>query len=347
MISNTGGTAMDFIIQEKCDAFLSSFKVLRESETFGAGEMILAAAGYYTSMGKQPDTAKLERCREVFRKNEALFSDLRGNMEYMIRCKMAMADDPEDYLSRLRTVYKKIHPSIIGDDQTVLEAMTIVDYAVPEAYDEMIAGAKEIYREMRNAHVFLTAENDKPFAALMAVLGTDPKTTHDRAEYAFKKLKDRFGADKDTVQTISHILSVSDADIDETCAKVCIIAEKLRAAGIRFGGNRRASILAALADLGVSSEELAKQIADADNYLKDFEPFTGLFGENEKTRHMFAVQCVHSAYSVFGQSVPATVSSSVELSIVLDIMLALILVSLPSAGMTRSEASARHSSGSF
>lgn len=319
------GNHMNTLLRDKCDAFLKHFRVLSEHEYFGSQQLILAMAGFYMSTGGEPDFARLKESEKILYESESIFSKLRGNGEFFIRAKMAMTNDPGYYLDQLKTVYELFRPGIIGDEQAIMEAMTIVDYASPTDYEAMVKKTDEVYKEMKRTHLFLTKEDDKPFAALMAVLGTDPKTTHARAEAAFKYLKDRFDDDKDTIQSLSHVISLTDGDLQDICARICTLAQKLRKAGIRFEGERRAAILGIFADTDISTDEISALITEADQYLAKHEPFSGPLGIERESRHLYAVQCAHASVPSSSSSIPAAVTSAIEFSALTDMAMRLIM----------------------
>ena len=149
---------------------------------------------------------------------------------------------------------------------------------------------KSIYKEMKEAHPWLTSEDDLPFAALMAVSGRDASAVYAEAEEIYALLKEKLKADKNTMQMLSHILAIRSGRAEEKCEKLCALAAGLKAAGHSLGRGSRLAILGILADSGLPADTLVDRICEADDFLKQHKPFHGLFGVGRECRRMFAVQ---------------------------------------------------------
>ena len=189
----------------------------------------------------------------------------------------------------------------------------------------------QIYKEMKEAHPWLTSENDLPFAALMAVSGRDASAVYAEAEEIYALLQNNLRADRDTLQMLSHILAIRSGSAEEKCGKICALAEGLKAAGHSLGRGSRLAILGILADSGLPADALVNRICEADDYLKQHKPFSGIFGVGKDCRRIFAVQMVRASISgedSLGTS--AMLAASVELAIITMILLMVVVSSTAS-----------------
>ena len=181
---------------------------------------------------------------------------------------------------------------------------------------------------MKDAHPWLTSENDLPFAALMAVSGRDAVSVYAEAEEIYAYLKGKLKAEKDTLQMLSHILAIRSGRTEEKCEKLCALADGLKAAGHSLGRGSRLAILGILADSGLPADTLVERICEADDFLKQYKPFRGLFGVGRDCRRMFAVQMVQASLSEedsLGTS--AMLTASVELAIITMILMMIVISS--------------------
>lgn len=318
---------MDQQIEKKCVNLAENYRILAEGNKMEFQEMVLACAGIYLAAGRQPDMDRVQTCRKLLKSKAGLFSNFRGSDELLVRCKMALADDPERYFERLEQEYQRIKTFFSGE-QTVLAAMILAENGGSE---EMAEKTKQIYKEMKAAHPWLTSENDLPFAALMAVSGRDAAAVYAEAEEIYALVKGKLKADKDTLQMLSHILAIREGRPAEKCEKLCALSDGLKAAGHSLGRGSRLAILGILADSGLPTEGLVERICETDDFLKQYKPFRGLFGVGKDCRRMFAVQMVHSALSgedSIGAS--AMVTASVELAIITMILMMIIVSSTAS-----------------
>ncbi len=324
---------MDRQLESKCLRLVENYRTLGEGNKLEFTEMLLACAGIYLAAGKEPDMDRVRECKKLLKSKAGLFSNFRGSDELLVRCKMALAPDPERYFESVEEAYQRIK-SFFSGEQTVLAAMILAEQGGSEALAEK---TKQIYKGMKDAHPWLTSENDLPFAALMAVSGRDASSVCAEAEEIYAILGDRLKAEKDTRQMLSHILAIRSGRAEDKCEKLCALADGLKAAGRSLGRGSRLAILGILADSGLPTDTLVGQICEADDFLKQHKPFHGLLGVGRDCRRMFAVQMVQASLSgedSLGAS--AMLTASVELAILTMILMMIIVSS------TASSSSASH-----
>ncbi|MBQ6427527.1 MAG: DUF4003 family protein [Oscillospiraceae bacterium] len=304
---------------------VENYRILASGNKLEFTEMVLACAGIYLAAGVTPDMSRIEECKKLLKSKAGVFSNFRGTDELLVRCKMALAADPALYFENLEREYQRIKTFFSGE-QTVLAAMILAGQG--DSAEDQAEKTKQIYKEMKEAHPWLTSENDLPFAALMAVSGRDASAVYAEAEEIYALLKDELRADRDTMQMLSHILAVRSGRAEEKCEKLCALADGLKMAGHSLGRGSRLAILGILADSGLPTDELVDRICETDDFLKQYKPFHGLFGVGRDCRRMFAAQMVQASLSgedSLGTS--AMLAASVELAIITMIILMIVVSS--------------------
>ena len=316
---------MDRQIESKCSALLENYGILAAGNKLEFTEMVLACAGIYLEAGVKPDMGRVEECKKLLKSKAGVFSNFRGSDELLVRCKMALSDDPARYFEALEQEYRRLKTFFSGE-QTVVAAMILAEQG---ASDEALAEkTKQIYKEMKEAHPWLTSENDLPFAALMAASGRDASAVYAEAEEIYATLKNSLRADKNTLQMLSHILAIRGGRAEEKCEKLCALANGLKEAGRSLGTGSRLAILGILADSGLPADALVEQICAADDCLKEHKPFHGLLGVGKDCRRMFAVQMVRAALpSGDGSGSSAMLTAAVELAIITMILMMIVISS--------------------
>lgn len=323
---------MDRLTESKCLGLIENYRVLKTDNKMEFSEMVLACAEIYLDAGAAPDADKLRACKKLLKSKAGIFSNFRGTDELLVRCKMALAADPALYFERLEKEYGQLK-SFFSGEQTVLAAMILAEQGDSE---DLAERTKQIYREMKTAHPWLTSENDLPFAALMAVSGRDVSAVYAEAEEIYALLRKKLHADSNTLQMLSHILAIRSGRAEAKVEKLCALSDGLRAARHSLGRGSRLAILGLLADSGLNAESLVERICETDDYLKQHKPFRGLFGVGKDCRRMFAVQMVHASLSQEdGLGASAMMAASVELAIITMILM-LIIVSSTSSSHTSS-----------
>ena len=324
---------MDREIESKCLDLVENYRILAAFNKIEFTEMNLACAGIFLASGRAPDMERIKECKKLLKSRAGIFSNFRGSDELLVRCKMALADDPARYFDRLESEYKQLKTFFSGE-QTVLAAMILAEQNDGEGLAEK---TKQIYREMKEAHPWLTSENDLPFAALMAAAGRDVSAVYAEAEEIYALLRKELHVERDTLQMLSHILAIRSGRTDVKCDKLCALADGLKAARHSLGRGSRLAILGLLADSGLSTDALVERICEADDFLKQHKPFRGIFGVGRECRRMFAVQMVYASLSgedSLGAS--AMMAASVELAIVMMIIMMIIITSTASSSHSAS-----------
>ena len=314
---------MDRQIETRSLNLVENYRILSGRNKMEFPEMVLACAGIFLAAGVTPDMNRLAECKKLLKSKAGIFSNFRGSDELLVRCKMALSADPELYFENLEREYQRIKTFFSGE-QTVLAAMILAEQG--SSVEDLAEKTKQIYKDMKEAHPWLTSENDLPFAALMAVSGRDASSVYAEAEEIYALLGKNLHADKDTRQMLSHILAIRSGSVEEKCDKLCALADGLKAAGHSLGRGSRLAILGILADSTLPTASLVERISETDDFLKQYKPFHGIFGVGKDCRRMFAVQIVHSSVSgedTLGAS--AMVAASVELAIITMILLMIIV----------------------
>jgi len=311
-------------MENKCLKLVENYRILAAGNKMEFTEMLLACAGIYLAAGREPDMDRVKECKKLLKSKAGIFSNFRGSDELLVRCKMALAPDPALYFESVEREYQHIKTFFSGE-QTVLAAMILAEQ---DGSGSLAEKTKSIYKEMKEAHPWLTSEDDLPFAALMAVSGRDASAVYAEAEEIYALLKEKLKADKNTMQMLSHILAIRSGRAEEKCEKLCALAAGLKAAGHSLGRGSRLAILGILADSGLPADTLVDRICEADDFLKQHKPFHGLFGVGRECRRMFAVQMVQASLSEedsLGTS--AMLTASVELAIITMILMMIIVSS--------------------
>ncbi len=315
---------MNASLQHRCDLLLDNYRIMSERETFGSSYELLAAAGLYMAADRLADPEQLAAARKIIKSSVGIFSDFRGVMEYVLRAKMAMTDDPQGYFDTLRNVYDQVKNGLFATSFDVIAAMILTDTGSAD-HTALAEDMKTVYKEMQKMHKFLTSEADRPFAALMATSGKQPEAVAARAEAIFQSLKGRLRVSTDTRQTIANILALYDRPDGEMCDRICELNTLLRNARRSFGSDTYASILGILADTDLSAEELGSRLFEAEDYLRNSKPFKGIFGASTGSRRMMAALCVMSDCNAKENARSAMIGTSVQITVSIMVLMFIMI----------------------
>ena len=320
----------------KCELLVKNKEIIQNTYKWDDKKMALAGSFLFTSKMKEVSEEKLKECEEIFKDNTSIFSNFRGNLKLPLLCKMALSDNPEEYMCEVKETYNTINEKKwFRSEYTILSAMAICDNKDNLDKNTCIDRAKEIYDKMKKEHIILTSDEDIPFATMLAMADCDVDSMICDMEECYDILKKKF-SDKNAVQAISHVLATTKSNISLKCNRVVQIYEKLAEANHKYPKGCELSTLAALALSGEEIDELVKEICEVDDYLKKQRGF-GCLSIDKATRRMYAALMVLNEYT--GEAVKNSGSDeNIAMSVTLNNILATQICVAVVIGITMSNA---------
>ncbi len=319
-------------LREKCELLAENYTVINKDFKWEFEIMTIVAANAYTNAGMKADPEKMKECREILKKKEGIFSDLRGISELVILSKMAIDPDPEGFLDDVIAVFDKVRDGrVFTSSYMVLCALIICDQHEVDRADEVIEKMKDIMEKMKKEHPLLTASEDMPLATVMAMLPEDTEKLISEMEECYDILKKRFPFHNDAVQGLCQVLSLSGSGTEEKCAKAAKIFDALKKKGVKYGKSTELAALGALVDLDMEPEDIAKEIREVSDLLQTHKGF-GNFVLGKEYRAMFAALLVAQEYSP--QVVPSDASAiggALALIIAEEIVMLILIASTTAA----------------
>ena len=308
---------MNEVLNEKCELLLKNSSAIRNKYFFDDAHMCLIAGLIFTSADKEVDTDKLKECKKILEKNTGLLSNLRANPRLVLLSKMALSDDPEQYINNVSEVYKKIHGGKqLETSYMALAAMLICDLGRQDEAEDLVIKAEQIRSQMNKDHPVLTASEDTSFIMLLALTEKSPERVISDIEEAYDYLKNmcKVSATANAIQGLSEVLAISYGDTKEKCDKVVRICNTFADRKAKYGSDSEFVVLGSLISVNIDTDTLVDEILEAEVRLKDLKGFK--LGEMErKKRMMFASMLVSEVYGlqsdVIGNSIMSNALSAV------------------------------------
>ncbi len=287
-------------IKNKCDLLTENREKLAKQFKWNFSLMNLSAALVFTGEGKEPDADRLDECVKLLKKNASAFSSLRSQMEPIVASKMALAADPQQYISDLKIIYDKVTKgSFFESAYMVQAAISILDAGKIAEADEIIARYKELYKKMSKEHPILTSSEDIVFSVLLVMTEKDVDTIVEEMEtcYDYLKKEKKIKVGGNEIQGLGEILALSDGDMIEKCDRVVKLYNTFAEHGAKYGRDYgEFASLGALVGIDADADALVDEIIETAEYLKSSKGFGGL-SMDKKQRLMFAAMLVGDAYS--------------------------------------------------
>lgn len=298
------------ILRAGCELLADNRDMIHKNFVWNMDMMSITGAVIYTGEGKTADIQRIKECKTILKKHQGVFSEFRQNMEIPVLCKMALSDDPEGYLLKLINTYNVLHQGkIFGSEYMALTAISICDSKCEARVDEIVQKTRDLLKAMAKVHPFLTSEEDMAFAALLAMTNHSIDEIINETEYCFTYMKAKFAFHDNAVQSLSHVLTLCPGTPEEKCRRASAIYDALLTRHITYGKDYELASLGALVNIDMAPEELASEIADASEYLKNRKGF-GDWSIGTRTRTMFAALLAAQAYSPTSIAMDASVIGS-------------------------------------
>lgn len=277
-------------MKERCELFLKNRDVIKNFYAWDGDIMAILGSVLYTGRMETADVAKIKACEKIVKKKADFFSDFRGNLKIALVCSMTMAEDPEAYFDGVRGVYAQLNKNkLFGSDYRILAAMAIYGSSVADQ-TAVVERTQKIYQKMKQAHPFLTSDEDTSFAAMLALTDRGTEELMGEVEQCYSTMKKYFSSDN-AVQSLSHVLAISNKPVEEKCRQVKEIYEELRTAKRKYGTGCELATLGALAMLDLPVENIVQEICEVDDFLKAQKGF-GALGTGGSGRLMYAALLV-------------------------------------------------------
>ncbi len=313
-------------LQELLEAQIRNEAALRKGHLLEYESILKLAAMLYANAGREVDAARIKECKKILKSKVGLFSNFRGNMQYIVQVKMSLADDPDAYIDDVLNVYQQLKEGLLLPGELVaMAAMTICENCPPQMRDKVVSQTREAYAKIKQQHHFLTGEEDMALIALMIIAGIDPDQAAEKAEELYVILKDRFLIGSDTPQAAAMVLALSEKPNEQKVADFIALYEACKQAKCATSKDKAMVIYATYADLDADRAELVAEIGDVADWLKKQKGY-GALGVGKNVRNMLAATFVLEDRQHTGETVAAGTTSAVAQAIIEELIMILISI---------------------
>ncbi|MDD6794658.1 MAG: DUF4003 family protein [Clostridiaceae bacterium] len=257
------------ILEEKCNLFLKNREAMKKIFKWEYSASHSMGALLYCSRNKQIEVDKLKEYKELVKEKTGMFSRFRGNATPAITTILSLSDNPEELLEKAIKTYDLLKKSgFSSSDYLVIATLMFVENVEEKDYEKVINRARSLYDEMKRIHPFITSHDDYGLTLMLAITDKDVNQAIKEMEQCYNRLRSSLSG-KNSLQSLSHILTMSDALVEEKCSRVTDIFEKLKEKGYRFSSsNGEQAVLGLLALLEYDLDEMVNDISDVDSLLR-------------------------------------------------------------------------------
>lgn len=301
---------------EKCQLFVENKNALDKGFVWDGATIMPVCAMLYAQNNQKVDVEKMKGCRKLLKGKVGVFSGLRSYGEMVLLSKMALSENPTDYLEKTLQAYSLFKKYKLSEDAfTAIAAMLLVEHVDMTRWELTLEGAQRIYTRMKKDHPFLTGTEDVSFAILMAMSDLPEEWMMQEMEACYKVLHKRFGA-TDGLQSLSHVLAMNREETAKKCDAVLELDAAFKDKKRRFDSNGIV-MYASLYMMQMNQEEMLDTIIEVDTYLKQQKGF-GVFGVDSYQRLMYATTLVMNQYERNENSMQMSMLNNVIATIIAE-----------------------------
>lgn len=284
---------MNDALKKTCDNFLFNQEIIKKTFPFSTTRELRAVCSYYfLSQHNDANEEMLKLCRKILRENNSLFSYFRGNGEIIFTCMLAADSDPGAKMDLALAAYNALKVFFPSNSYLPYLAIIMADLVVPHNYFYVAQIAKSYFDKMNDDHIILTGSEDIPFAGLFAMSNKKEYELLSESEEIFQKLKQSYNVifSQNALQTAGQALALCSGSTDYKIKNLLELHNLTYSYGMNYSHSFELVALALLANLGIKLNDIAKDLKDVFDYLKDSY---GIFSTTKRRQHATMVCAAH------------------------------------------------------
>lgn len=325
-------------IKIRCDLLAENYRILSNKTWWNYSSNNRLGALLYAMEDRTVDVDAINKCKKIIRDNSGLFSRFKDITYFMTAVILSLKSDPEKVFQATVTIYKDMKKEgFYSSIYLTLAALSIAVQAEPHEYQRIISTTGKFYEAMKTEHRFLTHASDYGYAALLAMSDKSVSSATKDMESCYQTLMNEFFS-HNSVQSLSHVLAFGEEDASKKCEKVIKLYQELRNRQCKFGTRYELPVLGVAALLSEDIREMADEIAEVNQYLKQKKGFGVWLAQKERLMYVTAM--------VSGEYAAGLKDKTVELSLANSITGILLAQEMAMIAATSAAAAASSSSSS-
>lgn len=274
--------------------FIENRDTIKKAAKLDSSYIYAVAANVFCSAGVKADADKLAKCKKIIKKNAGFASYLKGVIITPFAAKLCVSADPETQFEKVMAMYGILKKHFRRSEYLAPLATLLAEKATEEEAERIAARGRALYDMMKMEHPILTSTEDNIMAGFMAFSEKSDQQLIDDAEKCYYLLRKKF-SDKNAVQTVSHILAMTDGAPEEKVDRLIRMFDMFAVAERKYGKHYELSTLAAISVIEADEKELVDTTVAIDGLL-DGQKGYGALSLDKKTRLMHAAMLTADLY---------------------------------------------------
>lgn len=267
----------------------------------------------YATKNKTVDSERIKEIKRYIKENTGVFSKFRGNSLPLMSLMLSFEENYKEIFNEIEEWSNKLKDNKISSyEYGPMIAYILIKNSNYEDREEKIRRTKLFYEDMADNHMFLTAKDDYVYATLLGCTDLDVKETCNKIEFIYNKLNGMGYARRNGLQTVSHILALSD-DYDFRLGLFNQMVSELDRNGVRTDSYTWPSI-AVLALVVDEANEIINEVAEVYKDLKHTKGY-GSFSMQGYIRTILSCILTTSIYTE-GNNKLAEISTGLSMQLI-------------------------------
>jgi len=265
----------------------------------------------YAQQNKVIDCEAIRQSYQMMKQNTGIFSSFRGNMALCVAAMLSLSPNPQGLFHDTLRVYDMMKAQKLrASDYLIVAAFEIASQTNPMNYQNAVNRTRDFYDGMKSKNFFATGYDDYIYAAMLGLSDLDIPSGTERIAEIVKRLKNEFWS-KSSVQNLSQVLALGKS-CDETVSRVLHLRDALRAQRIKLDKEYSLPSLGVLALLPVSTDEIVRDIDEAQQTLRNQKGFSmWTISKQELLIYAASVTALEHAGKANADVVTAIISTSI------------------------------------
>ena len=278
---------MKELLETLCDKFLLNLGLFTDFCPLERDILYPVCANVMCTADTEFDLAKYRNSMALIKENSKMLSSFRSTIRPLIASWLSVSGDPRGGMERCLECYDILRKYFTNSEHLALMAVMLQRITDKSNAEDYIKRGRQIYDRMKKEHRILTTKEDVAFAIMLAFSEKSDDELIEDMEESYKLLK--HSADKNSIQTVSHVLAMAGGKPEEKCAKFMELYDSMIKKGRKYGKHYELAMLAALAMTKFDSGEILSDISDVENFLSEHNTVADLseFGKSEPVSHAF------------------------------------------------------------
>ncbi len=286
---------MEFELKLLCDEFIKNRDTIVSSFVLKGYEITAASAMIFINNEITAKKDKLNEMNSLLKNHASLFSNFRGICTVPVVSMLAASTNPNLTIKKLIEIKELINNRFFNDNYSIISSFILLELVEEEKYLEVLDRAKYLYDEIKRTHAFLTNREDVLYCILLATSNKTNDVILAEVEQYYQLLKKNF-VSNNAVQSLSHILTLEESDINDECNKLLNFYNKLKQHGYKYGTTFELPTLALLSKVNVDIDVLLKDFSSVEQFLKKQKGY-GFFGLCSKVRYLHTAMLLLKHYT--------------------------------------------------